>query len=82
MIEASGEWKKRVRVYFPSDLTVRAAHLHPEETAGTICFQKRWWKSETFPNDILRDCESERGGILMHNKVRITQSSLDCILVE
>ncbi|KAJ5203938.1 tyrosyl-DNA phosphodiesterase-domain-containing protein [Penicillium cinerascens] len=68
MLKAPAEWKKRLRVYFPSDLTVRAAHSHPEETAGTICFQKKWYNDNHFPRDILRDCESERG-VLMHNKL-------------
>jgi len=75
MLQAATEWKKRLRVYFPSDETVRAAHSNPERTAGTICFQKRWYTSDQFPNDILRDCESERG-VLMHNKVRIIRCSL------
>lgn len=69
MLKAPTEWKKRLRVYFPSGLTVRTAHSHPEETAGTICFQKKWYDRSDFPRDILRDCESERG-VLMHNKVR------------
>lgn len=68
MLKAPTEWKTRLRVYFPSDLTVRAAHSHPEETAGTICFQKKWYNGSQFPRDILRDCESKRG-VLMHNKV-------------
>lgn len=73
MLEARSrdEWKERVRVYFPSDLTVRSAHAHPENTAGTICFQRKWWNGAPFPQGILRDCEGVRDKrILMHNKVR------------
>lgn len=68
---ARDEWKEHARVYFPSDLTVRSAHAYPENTAGTICFQKKWWKGAAFPQGILRDCEGVRDKrILMHNKVR------------
>ena len=58
----------RMRVYYPSDETVREAHEHPNRTAGTICFQPKWWSGPTFPQNLLHDCQSERG-ILMHNKV-------------
>lgn len=58
----------RMRVYFPSDQTVNEAHEHPNHTAGTICFNARWWTNPAFPRALLRDCESERG-VLMHNKV-------------
>ncbi|CAG8268286.1 unnamed protein product [Penicillium salamii] len=58
----------RMRVYFPSDQTVNEAHEHPNHTAGTICFNARWWTNPAFPRALLRDCESERG-VLMHNKI-------------
>ncbi|KAJ5180248.1 hypothetical protein N7492_003458 [Penicillium capsulatum] len=62
------EWQDRFRVYFPSDDTVQSAHLYPEETAGTICFQEKWWRGPKFPRHVMRDCESTRG-VLMHNKL-------------
>ncbi|CAG8087498.1 unnamed protein product [Penicillium olsonii] len=62
----------RMRVYYPSDETVREAHEHPNRTAGTICFQPKWWSGPTFPQNLLHDCQSERG-ILMHNKLAFVQ---------
>lgn len=69
MLKSAKEWIDRFHVYFPSEITVRAAHTHPNLTAGTICFQSSWWARDTFPHHALLDCESERD-VLMHNKVR------------
>lgn len=60
----------QMKIYFPSDRTAREAHDNPTNTAGTICFNPKWWSNDDFPRSLLRDCESERG-ILMHNKVSI-----------
>ncbi|KAJ6134180.1 hypothetical protein N7523_000502 [Penicillium sp. IBT 18751x] len=82
MLEASArdEWKERLRVYFPSDLTVRTAHAHPQNTAGTICFQRKWWNGASFPRGILRDCEGARDKrILMHNKLIFVWPQKDII---
>ncbi|KAJ5674747.1 uncharacterized protein N7477_004681 [Penicillium maclennaniae] len=82
MLEASArdEWKERVRVYFPSDLTVRTAHAHPQNTAGTICFQRKWWNGASFPRGVLRDCEGARDKrILMHNKLIFVWPQKDII---
>ncbi|KAJ5092360.1 hypothetical protein NUU61_007230 [Penicillium alfredii] len=68
MLNISQEWRSRFHVYFPSDSTVRSSHTRPELTAGTICFQSKWWEGEKFPRHVMRDCESERG-VLMHNKI-------------
>ncbi|ROV90301.1 hypothetical protein VSDG_08124 [Cytospora chrysosperma] len=38
-------------------------------SAGTICFQLRWWESQSFPSEILRDCKDVRPGLLMHSKI-------------
>ncbi|TDZ34066.1 hypothetical protein CTRI78_v011646 [Colletotrichum trifolii] len=38
------------------------------QAAGTICVQEKWWKSSTFPRELLRDCESAREGLLLHSK--------------
>ncbi|KAK4137315.1 phospholipase D/nuclease [Trichocladium antarcticum] len=56
------------RVYFPSSETVQQSK-GGRNGAGTICFQARWWKAESFPHDVLRDCRSTRPGVLMHSKV-------------
>lgn len=62
------EWKDRFRAYFPSlDVVKNSKGGLP--SAGTICFQSKWYKSPTFPSQVLRDCESQRPGVLMHNKV-------------
>lgn len=69
MIKADKEWEGSFHVYFPSDQTARAAHRRPEQTAGTVCFQSKWWDGAKFPKEVMRDCLSERS-VLMHNKVR------------
>ena len=56
------------RVYFPTEHTVKASKGGPDN-GGTICFQRRWWHSDTFPRKVMRDCKSRREGMLMHNKV-------------
>ncbi|KAJ5570241.1 uncharacterized protein N7459_009671 [Penicillium hispanicum] len=68
MLQSSHEWRDRFQVYFPSDQTVHAAHDTPARTAGTICFQSKWWNGPKFPRQVLKDCESKRG-VLMHNKL-------------
>jgi Tyrosyl-DNA phosphodiesterase len=64
---ASG-WKQHFRFYYPSDRTVRASKGGPGY-AGTICFHSKWWNGPKFPRSLMRDCESRRNGLLMHNKV-------------
>ena len=39
------------------------------KAAGTICFQEKWWNSNTFPQQIMRDCVNNRRGLLMHSKI-------------
>ncbi|KAI4093852.1 MAG: hypothetical protein LQ344_002590 [Seirophora lacunosa] len=56
------------RIYFPSEETVEASKGGPG-SGGTICFQRKWWESSTFPRQLMRDCKSRRGGALMHNKI-------------
>ncbi|KAK3401197.1 tyrosyl-DNA phosphodiesterase-domain-containing protein [Sordaria brevicollis] len=58
--------RKHTRVYFPSKHTVKTSIA---KDAGTICFQKQWFESPTFPREVLRDCVSTRPGMLMHNKM-------------
>jgi hypothetical protein len=61
-------WKEHFRFYYPSDATVRASTGGPD-SAGTICFQEKWWNSAKFPRRNMQDCVSRRTGLLMHNKV-------------
>jgi len=62
--------KKNLRIYFPSDETVKKSKGGPN-AAGTICFQKKWWETNDLVRDVLCDCVGVRDdGILMHNKVR------------
>ena len=56
------------RVYFPTRDTV-ASSTGGTSSGGTIWFQSKWYKSLTFPSSLLRDCRSQRKGLLMHNKV-------------
>ncbi|OAX79145.1 hypothetical protein ACJ72_06536 [Emergomyces africanus] len=62
------QWEDRFRVYFPSLSTVRQSK-GGSESAGTICFQQKWYNSATFPKGIMRDNVSRREGLLMHNKM-------------
>ncbi|KAL9608789.1 MAG: hypothetical protein Q9167_006395, partial [Letrouitia subvulpina] len=56
------------RIYFPTEDTVRRSR-GCTANAGTICFQKKWWESSSFPHQVMHDCISQRPGMLMHSKV-------------
>lgn len=56
------------RIYFPTHDTV-VNSKGGAACGGTICFQGKWFSAATFPRRLLRDCKSERKGMLMHNKV-------------
>ncbi|KAL2418151.1 hypothetical protein ABEF95_011367 [Exophiala dermatitidis] len=62
------DWKENMRVYYPSDETVRRSR-GGRKHAGTICFNIKWWHNGKFPQSIMRDCVSVREGLLMHNKI-------------
>ncbi|KAI7783899.1 ubiquitin interaction domain-containing protein [Diaporthe eres] len=62
------DFKEHIRVYFPSRETVRTSR-GGMNSAGTICFQPRWWDSKSFPREVLRDFKSERTGLLAHSKL-------------
>lgn len=64
--------EKHFRVYFPTHDTVRNSTAR---SAGTICFQSKWYNSPTFPKGVMRDCKSVRDGLLMHNKLILVRSS-------
>ncbi|KAL3495591.1 tyrosyl-DNA phosphodiesterase-domain-containing protein [Aspergillus germanicus] len=66
------EWKDRMRIYFPSQETVLRSKGGPN-SAGTICFQSKWFESGKFPVQALRDCRSVRDGMVMHNKIAYVQ---------
>lgn len=61
-------WRQRFRFYFPSEDTVQGSKGGPG-CGGTICFNSRWWNGAKFPRNLIRDCQSQRAGMLMHNKV-------------
>ena len=65
--------RQHFRIYFPTHETVKNSRAG---SAGTICFQSKWYNSPTFPREIMRDCKSVRPGMLMHNKVR---SNYPCV---
>lgn len=60
--------KQGFRIYFPTHDTV-VNSKGGAACGGTICFQGKWFLAATFPRRLLRDCKSERKGMLMHNKV-------------
>ena len=61
------EVRENFRIYFPTHDTVKSSKAG---SAGTICFQSKWYNSPAFPCEAMRDCKSTRTGLLMHNKVR------------
>ncbi|KAM5371357.1 hypothetical protein ACJZ2D_007956 [Fusarium nematophilum] len=60
--------KDRFRIYFPTDESVGRSR-GGRMAAGTICVQPKWWRSSTFPTELVRDCVSSRDGLLMHSKM-------------
>ncbi|KAJ4175091.1 hypothetical protein NW754_005510 [Fusarium falciforme] len=70
--KSSSPWatklKDRFRIYFPTDETV-AQSRGGRMAAGTICVQPKWWRSPTFPTELVRDCVNTREGLLMHSKM-------------
>ncbi|PGG98868.1 hypothetical protein AJ80_09450 [Polytolypa hystricis UAMH7299] len=62
------EWSRRFNVYFPSQQTVETSK-GGSQSAGTLCFQSKWYTSPTFPKQVMRDNLSRRNGLLMHNKM-------------
>ncbi|KAK2061223.1 ubiquitin interaction domain-containing protein [Colletotrichum caudatum] len=59
--------QRHFRIYFPTENTVSLSR-GGRSSAGTISFQEKWWKSSTFPRELLRDCQSARSGLLLHTK--------------
>ena len=65
---SSPGWKQRIRFYFPSEDTVKRSKGGPG-CGGTISLNSRYWNGAKFPRNLVRDCQSQRAGMLMHNKV-------------
>ncbi|KAG5437350.1 hypothetical protein PCANB_000780 [Pneumocystis canis] len=61
-------WKTSMKIHFPSVHTVLSSN-GGKESAGTICFQKRFWQHIEFPKSILYDSTSVHKGCLMHHKI-------------
>ncbi|KAL7932010.1 phospholipase D/nuclease [Trichoderma chlorosporum] len=59
--------KDRFRIYFPTDQTV-ARSRGGRNAGGTICVQTRWWRSPSFPRELVRDVIT-RDRLLIHSKV-------------
>ena len=38
-----------------------------------IGLQSKWYDLETFPKHLMRDCKSQRKGMLMHNKLMLVR---------
>ncbi|CAD6502201.1 BgTH12-02440 [Blumeria graminis f. sp. triticale] len=56
------------RIYYPTSETVSNS-VGGVKSGGTICFNARWWQAQGFLHGLLRDCESQRKGVLMHSKM-------------
>ncbi|KAF0642838.1 hypothetical protein FPSE5266_08715 [Fusarium pseudograminearum] len=63
-----GKLRDRFRIYFPTNETVTRSR-GGRNAAGTICVQPKWWRSPTFPTELVRDCVNTRHGLLMHSKM-------------
>lgn len=60
---------ENLKIYFPTSETVQRSKGGPG-AAGTICFQSKWWDTNSLIRRCLHDCIGVRGdGILMHSKV-------------
>ncbi|KAL6887075.1 phospholipase D/nuclease [Trichoderma evansii] len=59
--------RERFRIYFPTDHTVSNSR-GGRNAGGTICVQAKWWRSPTFPRELVRDVIS-RDRLLMHSKM-------------
>ncbi|UKZ79342.1 hypothetical protein TrVFT333_007093 [Trichoderma virens FT-333] len=64
---SSKELKDRFRIYFPTDKTV-ARSRGGRNAGGTICVQARWWRSPSFPTELVRDVIT-RDRLLIHSKM-------------
>ena len=62
------------RIFFPSQETVEKSR-GGMACGNTICFSSRWYNTATFPHQVLRDCKSCREGLLMHNKVGLSDNT-------
>lgn len=70
--------QQNLRIYFPSDKTVRESK-GGSMSAGTICFQRKWWNDNEIIRNSLYDCIGRRSdGILMHSKVCERTLLLSC----
>lgn len=58
--------RDKVRIYFPTHDTVTSSRAG---AAGTICLNRKWFESASFPRTAFRDYRSTRSGLLSHNKI-------------
>ncbi|OQO14185.1 hypothetical protein B0A48_01061 [Cryoendolithus antarcticus] len=58
--------RDKIRIYFPTKETVQDSTAG---AAGTICLNRKWFESMTFPRRCFRDYISMRPGLLSHNKI-------------
>ncbi|KAK1236843.1 hypothetical protein MKX07_005962 [Trichoderma sp. CBMAI-0711] len=64
---AARELQERFRIYFPTERTV-AGSRGGRNAGGTICVQAKWWRSPTFPTELVRDVIA-RDRLLVHSKM-------------
>ncbi|PTB66590.1 phospholipase D/nuclease [Trichoderma citrinoviride] len=64
---ATKELQERFRIYFPTERTV-AGSRGGRNAGGTICVQSKWWRSPTFPTELVRDVIA-RDRLLVHSKM-------------
>jgi hypothetical protein len=61
------------RLYFPTRDTVVGSR-GGVDCAGPVCFSSKSYDNPSFPRKIMRDCKSTRKGLLMHNKVSLSDN--------
>ncbi|KAK5997401.1 Tyrosyl-DNA phosphodiesterase 1-like protein [Cladobotryum mycophilum] len=63
-----GQLQDRFRIYFPTEQTVLKSR-GGQQAGGTLCVQAKWWRSPSFPTELMRDMIATRDRLLVHTKV-------------
>lgn len=67
--------RKHIRVYFPTEETVKNS-TGGTDCGGIISLFRNHYDAATFPKDCLRDHDSNRKGMLSHNKLLLARGRL------
>ncbi|KAF4975620.1 hypothetical protein FZEAL_7611 [Fusarium zealandicum] len=70
-------WRILTHMRIPLALVTTLTREARTQAAGTICVQPKWWRSSTFPTELVRDCVNTREGLLMHSKMIFVRRNRD-----